>query len=71
MNENIDNFIVKLIMQHKTVKEVDVMACIEQYLVHCKACDGNKKRIWHEGDQIYSCDIWKEAESLGLLPVGS
>lgn len=38
-----------------------------QFLVQCRACDGNQWQIWRSGDQEYMCQFWRSGVELGLV----
>ena len=60
-------FLKSLAVLHVPRKEPDTMAYGEQYLVWCRACDGNQRRIWQPGDEPYECRYWTMAIELGVV----
>lgn len=58
-------FYHKLVEQHRPQREPDITG--GQYLIRCKACDGNSWHLWVPGDKPVECDFWKRAIELGLV----
>ena len=57
------DLLTRLAEQHRPVKRGDPLAHSEQYLVQCRACDGNVWQIWQPGDAEYACDLWREYQA--------
>jgi hypothetical protein len=61
-----DGLLARLLQQHRQVATPDPFAGREQWLVHCKACDGNEWRIVQPGDDQVDCQFIREARALGI-----
>jgi hypothetical protein len=61
-----DGLLARLLQQHSQVARPDPLAFREQWLVQCKACDGNEWRIVQPGDDQVDCQFIREARALGI-----
>ncbi|HEY2101475.1 MAG TPA: hypothetical protein VGH72_33765 [Pseudonocardia sp.] len=51
--------------QHRPVRRRDTSAYVEQYMIHCPACDGSTRHIVRPGDAPLLCSF-----AVALLEVG-
>ena len=70
VDRRLEDLLVALLEQHRPVRQRDAMAYREQYLVQCRACDGNKWQIWCPGDAPHYCNFWRLGCAEGLVNDG-
>jgi hypothetical protein len=61
-----NGLLARLLQQHSQVAKPDPFGFREQWLVQCKACDGNVWRIVQPGDAKVDCRFIREARALGI-----
>lgn len=57
----------QLLEQHRPVQMRDPAAHVEQYFVHCAACDGPAWKTWRPGDPPVICFYWGSAIAAGIV----
>jgi len=60
MTMTMTDLIDRLAACHRTVCHRDRHAVVEQYLVQCPACDGDRWHLRRPGDADYACQLWRE-----------